>query len=684
MNMNKMRLFTSTEKKIFFTLLILYIIFAGFSGWNEKSIMSQTLALGIDKSLAIDNYVNDSRLYHFDRVLYDNHWYSDKAPGISFIGSVYIRALYMILGQNILSNNTLFYLSLIIVISLTSAIATSGTSVLIFRILKIYNMEKTLRIFMALFYGLGTIAFFYGTRYRTHSLATFLCLLSFYLLQYKKKLGTAGLCTGFALISDYTTGLFFLGFLVLLSINKITMNKTFHFIAGIAFPALVLLAYNYLIYGNPFHLTYEYYGYDIWPRRIVQRYLLELPYLYSNILVISRNIFQLLFLSYRGLFFYSPILILSLLGIPVWYRRDRSSALIVLAAVVSMIVFVASRDSWWCHGGAGACRRLLIITPFLFIPMGIYINQMKRKWIAYALGAVSIIINLILIQPMEYFAAYNYGINATDFRYTILNFYSTIANPLFDNYIPRFLAYGPHSELIELILGKPLLPFLNLTIAVWIGIFIWRKELFRPKLKKYAMAALLIPLFCMGGAYAFREQAHNYAVQKSSEYYLDKPPLNQSSYWVYPHKYYDNYVGRYTFNIPYILKIDNNLISINEKNRNWYIPWTYPASQRNHTQMRDNASVHLNAKETRNYTLILEVAPVNSDIFSVWLNHQKVDYFPLENYTNIELNLTMARGENVIEILTPRKCTMPPQASKRSKCVSLDIYRFELQPTFIS
>ena len=88
---------------------------------------------------------------------------------------------------------------------------------------------------------------------------------------------------------------------------------------------------------------------------------------------------------YRGLFFLSPVLLLSLPG-PVLLWRDprfRSTALLVTLLLAGFLLYVASY-LYWSGGDAVGPRFLVPLVPFLMLPLA----RAWSEWSAYPVGRV--------------------------------------------------------------------------------------------------------------------------------------------------------------------------------------------------------------------------------------------------------------------------------------------------------
>lgn len=666
-----MPIMNKREWKIFFSLLLIYAIFAGFSGWNESSLLSYTLALGLDSKLTIDEYNNNSLFYNFDKYQNDGHIYSDKPPGLPIVGAFFVKMIKVLFGDNIDKISWKLFTTIWIIIIFTSGIAITSTAILLYRFSRKITKNEKLNLLLCFTYGLGTSTLLYATKYRTHALPTFLFFLSFYIIYTKKdKLNLkqyflVGLCCGWAGITDLTI----LGLIIALAIlaNSYLNQKSnrgkkiLSFCLGLLLPILVYLLINYLTYNSINTISYFNQDLNYWPNNrisglssiltIIKMILLEgdfysLIQLKDTIYLMTRNIIHLLFLPFRGLFFYSPILVLSLFGVRSLYKNNRKVAILLLSISLLLLFFTAGLQSWWCHGG-GSCRRFLPLIPFLFIPI-MYAAKRINYRALIILSIISILFNLLTIQAYDSLGGYPYGILETTYRYTIIQFFDYIANPLFGHYLPLFLVFGPKSNLIERIIGFGLPPFINLLFIAFALSMIWFKELkrFFKIHRKKCLTILVIILSVISMRIIFHEPIEKFAKEQYINYYIDKPiedniRTNERLSFLYPNYFYDKYKDRIIFNIPYIIRLSPDLVSLNKQNKNWYIPQVFPATPHNRTFMYDNATItlFLNSTRPKIFNLSLAGLSVNKKrALNIYVNDESLNQYEITSQRRYEIN----------------------------------------------
>ena len=215
----------------------------------------------------------------------------------------------------------------------------------------------------------------------------------------------------------------------------------------------------------------------------------------KNLPYYSGTVIRLLFYPYRGLFFYNPILILSLLGLFFMYKKNRNIVIFILISSIILFLVVKLSTGMWWQGSSFGPRLFLIIIPFLTLPLMLVIKRLNKKILLIVLF-LCVLINLLGMQEFEQTITVSKW-NRTNsigevIRNTMteyqdeINSMRPLGNPLFTYYMPLFFKYGPRSILIEDMLGFRLPPFLNVFVLMIIVSFIWRKEIFlKQKLDKY-------------------------------------------------------------------------------------------------------------------------------------------------------------------------------------------------------
>ena len=107
----------------------------------------------------------------------------------------------------------------------------------------------------------------------------------------------------------------------------------------------------------------------------------------------------------KGWLVYAPVMIFSLIGIPILFTRMPAAKFKwVIFLYFGVHVFVTF--SWWCwwYGGSFGARPMVDATALLSIPLAAFIAiMMKRKFSSYMVtGMVVVFVALSLFQSMQY------------------------------------------------------------------------------------------------------------------------------------------------------------------------------------------------------------------------------------------------------------------------------------------
>jgi hypothetical protein len=268
----------------------------------------------------------------------------------------------------------------------------------------LYGANKAEGITISYFFALGTLYLPYATLFYSYAPAIFFCLLAYHILLKYRLAGKldeapmflAGLAAGGSLLCEYTFGIIWLALLVYLLLQLKRKFNIVSFAAG-SFVVVGIFMLYALICFQSVTIPYRYEVNPIFAQGMRRGFLG----------ITSPNLAVLYYITvhpYRGLFFYSPILLLYFFGV-IWLDREkahlhdrggwRPEALLSLFIVMGYIVFNASYYMWWGGWAVGA-RHLLPMIPFM-MPALIWVLR-KNQWYAglvYIAGGLSIFLTFI-------------------------------------------------------------------------------------------------------------------------------------------------------------------------------------------------------------------------------------------------------------------------------------------------
>ncbi len=278
-------------------------------------------------------------------------------------------------------------------VSLLNAFITALTGSLILMFLWRLGYSPSTAVTVSLIFGTATIAAVYAKYLFSEPLAGFLLLLAAYMLfTYRQEGGLrhvviAGLAAGLAVLTR-ANNLFLLpifGVYLLYTVHSLRSPRNVWlpvvvFTLSVGYVGILLMFYNDIRAGDPFQT-----GYD-------------LTLFSPNVLL---GLYKLLFSPLRGLFIYSPILLLSLPGW--WLFRKTHSAEAWL--FIGLIGFTLALFSAWSSGEglSWGSRFLVPLVPFFAIalaPLISKINEPKNynsRLIFYVLGFASFIVQFMAV-----------------------------------------------------------------------------------------------------------------------------------------------------------------------------------------------------------------------------------------------------------------------------------------------
>ena len=214
---------------------------------------------------------------------------------------------------------------------------------------------------------------------------------------------SASLAFGFLIRED--TIMFIIPIWVFLLVNILKRNSKIYTLLFYSVPLL----FSYFVFRlvNPFYGTLRYVqSEDSTP---VQALGSELWYGFvftSPISYILTSSFGMLFAPGAGLFIFAPILLTVFFSFPDFFRKNKSECILLLSFFVLSVVYHTNTHAW--HGlVAWGSRYLVILIPFLLIPLGASLEQRNKKFmllLILSLGSIGVLFNLAyVLQDVHWF-----------------------------------------------------------------------------------------------------------------------------------------------------------------------------------------------------------------------------------------------------------------------------------------
>lgn len=395
------------EVILFLTLLVAYGYFLQVPAWNEYSRYDLVRSLVDNGTVRIDAYADNTG----DKALYAGHYYSDKAPGTALLGVVPYAlqvVVYDVAGVGLPPPET----SIQLLAFADCAIVTALLAVLLLRFLT-PAVGEAWALAASLGFALGTIAFPFATMLFGHAMSSMFLFAAFYQLWRSRtdpraRLPlSAGLLAGCAVITELPVvlGVAVLGVYAL----WIGRGHAVRFVAGGIPLALVLMAYNWLAFGSPLSIGYQYdtvFGAQnsqgilsvVWPSPATAVDLLVGP---------------------RGLLRLSPWLALAPLGLLALRRRDVRPEVVVSIGVCAVFLLYNSGALNPLGGWTPGPRYLLPALPFAAILATLAPARLRPLTLVLIVVSVAMVLLATVTMP-----------NAPE----------AYADPLLGLWLPRLLA----------------------------------------------------------------------------------------------------------------------------------------------------------------------------------------------------------------------------------------------------
>jgi len=183
----------------------------------------------------------------------------------------------------------------------------------------------------------------------------------------------AGFACGWALASEYTAGLIIAGIFVM--VLRTGWRRALVFSLAAIPPLLMIPAYSWACFGNPFVLPYSYQA--------------SFPEMKSGLYAIgwpdATTAYRLLFGPTRGLFFWSPFLLMAFAGYPILFKRSQPLFWLTYAVPLLQIAIISGRVWDWQAGPTLGPRYLAPILPLLALPCVLGAQRFPKIAIALAI-----------------------------------------------------------------------------------------------------------------------------------------------------------------------------------------------------------------------------------------------------------------------------------------------------------
>jgi hypothetical protein len=389
--------------------LIFLIALTAFSYFNRdnnrrdhsvESRMALVKALAEEGRFEIDSYHN-SLFSTSDKALYDGHYYSDKAIGISLLGAIIHKAILTVGAQMGWSIPFKYFRDVITILTVSALSAWIAPLYYLFirRISSDTNPGRA--AMLALVLALGLPSFKFSTFFYGHSPAGLFLLAAFYIwFVYRQtdvitwpRVFLSGFLLGWMILTEYPTVLLAAAagiyILYVLGIKRRLGDWRIFVQIGLggSIPIGILLFYNFAAFGNMLSLSYTH-------EAAATFNIAHNTGLFGVSLPNPAAIVYMTIHHTMGIFWQSPVL---LLAIPGWYMllkstQYRAEGWFSLLTITLYLVFMSGYYWWW--GYAFTPRHLIPTMPLFALPIAF----VPRKYFPYLIlaGIVSVFQMLVV------------------------------------------------------------------------------------------------------------------------------------------------------------------------------------------------------------------------------------------------------------------------------------------------
>jgi SAM-dependent methyltransferase len=350
-------------------LFVSYAYFYQAGGWNQNSRFALVRAILEQRTLRIDDY----QLHTGDKAIWNDHYYSDKPPGTALmvLAPVAIaRAVARAAGVDPGSFPGIAWTSYVAAV-FSAGLFTVLAALGVFYMTLQWRFSVPAALFAALGYGLAGPAWAFATLFMSHGVTAGCLMAAFYaaftLDRRDEQARTTwalvlGLAAGWAVVTEFQAAIpaAAIGLTGLLRLDRTDRSGFVRVAAvaagGAAACAVVLLAYNALAFGSPFHLGYS--SEEGFEHLRTGFFGITYPRWW--------RVRELLIGEYRGIIPLAPLVAAAPVGL-VWLAADKARRPAALLALGIAVYYFALNASYyyWEGGWSYAPRQVTPGLPFL-------------------------------------------------------------------------------------------------------------------------------------------------------------------------------------------------------------------------------------------------------------------------------------------------------------------------------
>ncbi|MFB6203698.1 MAG: ArnT family glycosyltransferase [Candidatus Nanohaloarchaea archaeon] len=467
--------------RLFLFFLLLFSFFAHWGADNAYSRYDLTRAMVEDQGLKITPYAGNTidkrvlgleyrdvehlvpengsikkrrvvdEIYRYAQNSSEASFYTDKAPYSSFLAVPgYLIGDLFTEDPGPRGNS----LTLFLILFTVSVVPGAALMVLLYRYMAGWLEDRKAGFYTTLAAGTGTFLAYNSTVFKGVITAAFFLFLSFYLMERKSGVRwttAAGLMAGFAVGTEYYAALA-LPFLAIYEFMERDLETVLHLGLGIFLGLIPLFIYNYLTTGNPLMVVYlKGIVQDVMLKAVASGRTVNIMYLrYSGlpgygVLRVLNRLVRLLVYPVRGVFFYSPLLLLGFFGARELYQRDRWILGVMGGIPLSFILFQAAFPNWLAGASFGP-RYFVVSLPFMVPLVGLAIRRILKEGLLLRTGLL-VLVAVSLFQVSTGFHGIPVPPEAGVYERR-MNTFKPVQPGFYGELVERNLITGPRSEVM--------------------------------------------------------------------------------------------------------------------------------------------------------------------------------------------------------------------------------------------
>lgn len=392
---------------------LVWLSCAWFGSWpfnpNNATRLFAATAIAETGSARIDDFAELT----IDKARFDDHFYSDKAPGMALMAAPLVAAVNALTGTDSSQVQRVFmgmgferFLTLRqrLVTALVVALLTALAAVALLDLVGGVTGSRGAGLFAALAFGLGTPVWGWSTTLFGHAPVAALLAIGAWAVwratkpaseQRARFAAVAGLALGWALVVEHSALLTALpiGLWALWRSRDWTPAdklRRYGLAAAAGLAALLpLLGYNLLAFGTPFRLGYS----GVVGFEGMRQGLFGLTYPKLDVL------YEILFGGRRGMLWVAPVVLLAPFGFWALLRKRATRDVAIMALAVAATAFLYNAAYvYWDGGNSTGPRHAVPALGFLAIGAGALWAGADRweRSLAALLLIASIAINLVI------------------------------------------------------------------------------------------------------------------------------------------------------------------------------------------------------------------------------------------------------------------------------------------------